>query len=241
LYGQFKLDKRTREKRLNFFETNCQQIWWNSNVNTVFPPVDVNNLLSFPIENRELKIISVGQFRPEKNHKLQIRSFADLLKKTNKKVKLILLGGSRDQEDEERINELKSLVKDLNIESNVEFEINASNQRLTELLSSSLIGLHTMRCEHFGICIVEYQAAGLITLAHCSGGPLTDIIQPGETGYLATTQQEYSERMTEIINSYEEEKEKYFKIQRNGRKSSQRFSEQVFEEESIRHLSLILV
>jgi hypothetical protein len=47
--------------------------------------------------------------------------------------------------------------------------------------------------------------------------------------------------MIEIFNENEENKEKYFKIQRNGRKSSQRFSEQVFEEESIRHLSSILI
>ena len=46
--------------------------------------------------------------------------------------------------------------------------------------------------EHFGIAVVELMAAGLITIAHDSGGPKMDIIQPGMTGYLANTAEEYT-------------------------------------------------
>lgn len=49
--------------------------------------------------------------------------------------------------------------------------------------------------EHFGIGIVEMMSAGLLTIAHNSGGPQTDIITPGETGFLATTADEYAEAM----------------------------------------------
>ena len=35
--------------------------------------------------------------------------------------------------------------------------------------------------EHFGISVVEMQAAGLVVLAHNSGGPLSDIITPPPT------------------------------------------------------------
>lgn len=38
------------------------------------------------------------------------------------------------------------------------------------------VGLHTMWNEHFGIGVVEYMAAGLIPVAHKSGGPLMDIV-----------------------------------------------------------------
>ena len=44
-----------------------------------------------------------------------------------------------------------------------------------------------MKNEHFGIAIVELMSAGLITIAHSSGGPLMDIIgkSPEPVGFLA--------------------------------------------------------
>lgn len=49
-----------------------------------------------------------------------------------------------------------------------------------------MFALHTMIDEHFGIAIVELMAAGLITIAHNSGGPGLDIIgrRLHEIGYL---------------------------------------------------------
>lgn len=45
-------------------------------------------------------------------------------------------------------------------------------------MKKSLVGLHTMWNEHFGISIVELMAAGLIAVAHDSGGPSMDIVSP---------------------------------------------------------------
>jgi alpha-1,2-mannosyltransferase len=53
--------------------------------------------------------------------------------------------------------------------------VNASYPALIDWLSKSLIGLHTMWNEHFGIGVVEYMAAGLIPVAHNTGGPKMDI------------------------------------------------------------------
>ena len=59
--------------------------------------------------------------------------------------------------------------------------------------------------EHFGIGVVEMQAAGAVPVAHDSAGPQMDIIVPagkgGEvqdettniTGYLASSVEEYAE------------------------------------------------
>lgn len=41
----------------------------------------------------------------------------------------------------------------------------------------SLIGIHTMEAEHFGISVVEMLAGGLVVVAHNSAGPKEDIIK----------------------------------------------------------------
>ena len=57
-----------------------------------------------------------------------------------------------------------SLLQDV-----VEFEVNASFDRLRKLLSEAVGGLHSMLDEHFGISVVEYMAAGArCTFAQCS-------------------------------------------------------------------------
>ena len=42
---------------------------------------------------------------------------------------------------------------------------------ILKLFEESLIGIHTMEAEHFGISVVEMLAAGLIVIAHNSAGP----------------------------------------------------------------------
>ena len=52
-----------------------------------------------------------------------------------------------------------------------------------------------MKEEHFGIAIVEMMSAGLVTIAHASGGPLYDIIGCSEDpiGFLCGTTEEFAE------------------------------------------------
>lgn len=73
-------------------------------------------------------MLSVGQFRPEKDHPLQIRAFARFLRaqgQTTKTgggkgkgtaVKLVLLGSCRGPEDKARVAALQRLVAEEGIE-----------------------------------------------------------------------------------------------------------------------------
>ena len=54
-----------------------------------------------------------------------------------------------------------------------------------------------MEAEHFGISVVEMLSSGCIVVAHNSAGPKEDIIR--ERTSLAETEDEYYERMLEII------------------------------------------
>lgn len=127
--------------------------------NIVYPPCDVQTFLDLPLHEEkatsEHLLVSVGQFRPEKNHPLQIRAFAKLLNKKESEslppLKLVLIGGCRNQDDELRVNQLRRLAEDLGVQEDVEFKINIPFDELKNYLSEATIGLHTMWNEHFGI------------------------------------------------------------------------------------------
>ncbi len=79
------------------------------------------------------------------------------------------------------------------------------------------------------IGVVECMAAGLIMVAHKSGGPMMDIIETLEvnrTGFLATTEKEYSQTLMHIARMSQEEK---LDIQTRARVSVDRFTEEKFK------------
>lgn len=182
----------------------------------VYPPCEVNHLKELAKEqNTEFyRIISVGQFRPEKNHPLQLQTMYELrtLLMYNEelwnKIRLLIVGSCRNSEDYERLKNMQDLTKHLSLENNVEFHVNVSYTDLLKLYKSSQIGIHTMWNEHFGIGIVECMAAGLIMIAHKSGGPLLDIVETSEgsqNGFLADEAIEYAKCILKILNNTTEE------------------------------------
>lgn len=164
---------------------------WKTSAEIVYPPCAVNEFLELHqasdthlFMNREKIILSIGQFRPEKDHPLQLKAFAkflelnpkfkaepsyyynrnlgdeDSLKDFDNKYPVIcLLGSCRDSGDESRVKELRLLAKKLGIQGQVKFQINADFSTLKNLLSRSLIGIHTMWNEHFGIGVVEFMVS----------------------------------------------------------------------------------
>ncbi|KAJ2440901.1 asparagine-linked glycosylation protein [Coemansia sp. RSA 2424] len=173
----------------------------------VYPPCDTKVLEKFPLAPRSPIIVSLAQFRPEKNHRLQIEAFAKLLETRPEFVApagykaeeedallakcrrqgvaaadfppvLVMIGGARNIEDEARAEELRQLARRLGVDRQVLFVVNAPWGRVLDWLRYARVGVHTMRDEHFGINIVEMMAAGLLTVAHDSAGPKLDIIVP---------------------------------------------------------------
>ncbi len=147
----------------------------------VYPPCDTRAMSKFPLAEREKVILSVAQFRPEKNHVAQLLAYATLRETyPQDNAKLVLLGGSRNSDDAQRVHDLRALARKLGIAEDVQFVVNASYAEMLAWLSKSSVGLSTMVDEHFGINVVELMAAGVIPVAHASGGPLHDIIVPFE-------------------------------------------------------------
>eukprot|EP00549_Striatella_unipunctata_P023041 CAMPEP_0118683028 /NCGR_PEP_ID=MMETSP0800-20121206/5808_1 /TAXON_ID=210618 ORGANISM="Striatella unipunctata, Strain CCMP2910" /NCGR_SAMPLE_ID=MMETSP0800 /ASSEMBLY_ACC=CAM_ASM_000638 /LENGTH=336 /DNA_ID=CAMNT_0006579473 /DNA_START=169 /DNA_END=1179 /DNA_ORIENTATION=+ len=205
----------------------------------VFPPCDTTKLASLSItKKRDPIVLSIGQFRPEKDHALQIRSFARLMKRWNEgqkkeTVKLVLIGGCRNKDDEALVGDLKKLSEELGISDCTEFLLNQPYSVLLEWFGKASVGIHTMWNEHFGIGVVEMMAAGMITIAHNSGGPRADIIATDanhRSGYLASTEEEYANCIYEALVG---EKSKITIVRKRGQESAGRFSEEAFEKSFI--------
>ncbi|KAH9932777.1 mannosyltransferase [Epithele typhae] len=169
----------------------------------VYPSCDTQQMAAFPFEGRERMVLSIAQFRPEKDHPVQLRSLHSLLGQHPEyrgegpsAAKLVMVGGSRNAGDAARVESLRALAKELGIEDQVQFVVNAPFPEMLSLLSRASVGLNTMVEEHFGINVVEFMAAGAIPVAHASGGPLLDIVVPynGErTGFHANSPESFAE------------------------------------------------
>lgn len=164
-----------------------------SPITVVYPPVAVEEMehsidVTSESESQRQKILLyIAQFRPEKNHQLILKSFAKFMNtKTaaTEGAKLVLIGSVRDDSDSKRVYELRLLVNELKIKESVEFHLDAPWPDILGWLRRASVGVNGMWNEHFGIGVVEYQAAGLISVVHDSGGPKADIVR--EIGGLAT-------------------------------------------------------
>nr|XP_018917452.1 PREDICTED: GDP-Man:Man(3)GlcNAc(2)-PP-Dol alpha-1,2-mannosyltransferase [Bemisia tabaci] len=212
----------------------------------VYPPCDVEDLKLIPLSrdaNKEKRIVSIGQFRPEKDHVLQIKTMFELRQilptEVWSSVKLVLVGSTRNKDDEAYLKDIKDLCLHCSVEDNVEFKINVSYTQLKAEYEKGFIGLHTMWNEHFGIGIVECMAAGLIMVAHESGGPKLDIIETSDTsrnGFLATDEREYAQCIKAILCS---DKSYIDELQRRARSSTDRFSTQRFNESFLQAIEFL--
>jgi alpha-1,2-mannosyltransferase len=162
---------------------HIKKIWPNVDSAILYPPCSTtlyeNNQSNI---NKKNIIVSFAQFRPEKNQKMQV----DILKKLKMRnfcrdLKLIIIGAVRDQTDKKLYEDLENYIHENRLDYDVELFANLPFNEVRTKFESAKIGLHTMRDEHFGISVIEMMAAGLITVAHKSAGPLNDIIGPAPT------------------------------------------------------------
>ncbi|KAG8214910.1 mannosyltransferase, partial [Butyriboletus roseoflavus] len=207
---------------------------------TVYPPCDTREMTRFSLQGRERIILSVAQFRPEKNLSMQLHAFAQLLMdhpeykslgivSSEDPVRLVLLGGARHQDDLDRVESLRALARELDVQNQVSFVVNAPYSDMLGWLSRSSIGISTMIDEHFGINVVEFMAAGLIPVTHASGGPLNDIAVPYKsqpTGFHARTPGEFATAMHEILTMNAATDQGY--RERARRWAVEKFSEEEF-------------
>ncbi|GAO17695.1 uncharacterized protein UV8b_01342 [Ustilaginoidea virens] len=207
----------------------------NTPIAVVYPPVAVRELeqevevSEASEEKREQVVVCIAQFRPEKNHEMILQAFAKFVRtqsKASEKARLVLIGSVRGDQDSKEVYRLRLLANELGIKEKVEFRLDASWPEILECLRRASVGVNGMWNEHFGIGVVEYQAAGLISVVHNSGGPKLDIVieVDGEpTGYHATNEDEFAEGFEKALSQ-----SKPLLMRRRARKSATRFTEEEF-------------
>lgn len=211
-------------------QNHLDQIWKRKSAK-IFPPCDVSQFMKIELNSERVpgQIISLAQFRPEKNHQLQVEAFKILVdRKSIPGVKLIMAGGVRNEEDQSRVDDLLSLIAKYGLSEDVTIEKNISFSRIVKLFESSSCGIHTMKDEHFGITCVDFQASGTIAVGHDSAGPKEDIFveyRNNLTGFLATDAEGFANAIETILTMDHYERNK---IQENARKSCGRFSSEQF-------------
>ncbi|CAG9944176.1 unnamed protein product [Clonostachys rosea f. rosea IK726] len=192
-------------------------------------------------KERQNAIVYIAQFRPEKNHQLIIQSFAKFIKsgtEAAQDAKLVLIGSVRGDQDKKRVYELRLMVNELHIKDRVEFHLDASWPEILEWLRKASVGVNGMWNEHFGIGVVEYQAAGLISVVHNSGGPKLDIVIEidGEpTGFHATSVEEFAEGYEKALSLPDP-----LAVRLRARKSAKRFTEEEFARQWLIHLDRLV-
>jgi len=209
---------------------SCKKIWANSTctcnhigkskASILYPPCDT----FIRDEKKENIVLSLGQFRPEKNQELIVESFS---KANLNGYELVMIGGCRNIEDEMRLQKLRVLAENLKIVDKVKFLPNLPYPDLKNYLKKSKIGIHAMENEHFGIVLVEFQANSVIPIAHNSAGPKFDIIEHSKTGFLANDQGDFVEFLQQAACLSESD---VTSIKSRMHKSCQRFSEESFNQ-----------
>ncbi|MBI3981076.1 glycosyltransferase [Candidatus Microgenomates bacterium] len=123
----------------------------------------------------------LGRLKPYKNVDIAIKAFSRLKEKYDT-AKLIIAG---DGEDRDR---LKNLVRELKLESSIEFLGKVNDAEKNKVLSQSWAVLQPSSIEGWGITVIEANAAGTCVIASNVSG-LKDSVVEGKTGILVPPRQ----------------------------------------------------
>lgn len=237
----------TQEHVKSLWGPNRLQKDRNNPIAVVYPPVAVRELeqeveVSEASEKkRERVIMYIAQFRPEKNHQLILQAFSKFLRtksKASHKARLVLIGSVRDDQDSKKVYQLRLLANELGIKDRVQFHLDASWPEILEWLRKASVGVNGMWNEHFGIGVVEYQAAGLISVVHNSGGPKLDIVVEVDgkpTGYHANDEAEFAEGFEKALSDADP-----LAMRKRARQSATRFTEEEFAKKWVAETSRLV-
>ena len=130
---------------------------------------------------RENIFLSIGRIQEQKGQ-METINFLDNFRKVENNFKCYFVGGPSGKSGEEYLQILKDTVKNLSLESHVEFLDNLPQIKIKELLNKSKLLIHTSKFETFGLVAAEANAMGVPVLT-TNKGSLLEIIEDNLNGY----------------------------------------------------------
>ena len=173
--------------------------------------------------NETITLIHIGRFVLIKNHEMLLEAFADVVSTIKgKSLKLKLIG------EGELLDMMKSKVKALSLENNVEFV--GTKSSCYEDLGNSDIFILPSHSEGMPITLIEAMATGLPCIATSVGG-IPDVITNGENGLLI---EKNKEALTNAIRRLICDEELRKKLGEGAKKRAEEYSSSHMAEEYLK-------
>ena len=152
-------------------------------IKLIKPGVDENLFSPDPSPSRENIFLSIGRIQKQKRQ-LEAIEFLNTFREIENDFKCYFIGGPSGTSGDDYLLELKEIVKELNLESHVEFLGNLPQSKIRELLNRSKLLIHTSQYETFGLVAIEAHSVG-VPVVSINQGSFKEIIDNNINGYIA--------------------------------------------------------
>ena len=152
-------------------------------IKLIKPGVDENLFSPDPNLLKENIFLSIGRIQKQKRQ-LEAIEFLNSFREINNDFKCYFIGGPSGNSGDDYFVELKEIVKDLDLESHIEFLGNLPQSKIRELLNRSKLLIHTSEYETFGLVAIEAHSVGVPVIS-INQGSLKEIIDNNINGYIA--------------------------------------------------------
>ena len=153
------------------------------NITKISPGIDKEIFTYDSNLERENILLSVGRIQEQKRQ-MEVLKFIDNFRKIDTNFLCYFIGGPSGKSGDDYLIELKNAVKELNLDSNVEFLGNLTQTEIKILMNRSKLLIHTSQFETFGLVAIEANAMGVPVLT-TNRGSLTEIIEHRNNGYIS--------------------------------------------------------
>ena len=152
-------------------------------IKLIKPGVDKNLFSPDRSPIKENIFLSIGRIQKQKRQS-EVLEFLNSFREIKNDFKCYFIGGPSGTSGDDYLLELKGIVKELDLESHVEFLGNLPQSKIRELLNRSKLLIHTSEYETFGLVAIEAHSVGVPVIS-INQGSFREIIDNNINGYIA--------------------------------------------------------
>lgn len=154
----------------------------------------IQTRLKYQLEKDEIAIGIIGRLAPIKNHSFFIDVIKEISRKTNKKIRIFIVG---DGEEKEKIQQQ---ISEFEWPQNIRFELTSWIKDITTFNPAMDIICLCSKNEGTPVSLIEAQAANVPVISTDVGG-VRDIVANKKTGIIVTsnTKTEYTKQLLLLI------------------------------------------